>query len=80
MQRSVWRWSCRGPRAPSRLARFAASLGNVERVDVLPFHALGAAKYSELGLEYPCAGVTPPSAAQVSRVRAAFTDVGLPAV
>jgi pyruvate formate lyase activating enzyme len=62
------------------LARFAASLGNVERVDVLPFHALGAAKYSALGLEYPCAGVTPPSAAQVSRVRAAFADAGLLAV
>jgi pyruvate formate lyase activating enzyme len=64
----------------AELARFAASLGNVERVDVLPFHALGAAKYSALGLDYPCAGVTPPSAAQVSRVRAAFTDAGLLAV
>lgn len=64
----------------AELARFAASLGNVERVDVLPFHALGAAKYSALGLDYPCAGVTPPSAAQVSRVRAAFADAGLLAV
>ena len=70
----------RRPGDIAELARFAASLGNVERVDVLPFHALGAAKYSALGLDYPCAGVTPPSAAQVSRVRAAFTDAGLPAV
>ncbi|NUR30204.1 MAG: pyruvate formate lyase-activating protein, partial [Catenulispora sp.] len=29
----------------SGVARFAASLGNVERVDVLPFHKLGAGKY-----------------------------------
>ena len=33
------------------LAEFVASLGNVERVDVLPFHTLGAAKYAALGLE-----------------------------
>ena len=59
------------------LARFTASLGNVERVDVLPFHALGAAKYAALGLDYPCAAVTPPDAGQVDRVRAAFTAAGL---
>jgi pyruvate formate lyase activating enzyme len=62
------------------LARFTASLGNVERVDVLPFHTLGAAKYTALGLNYPCAGVTPPSAEQISEARAAFTAAGLHAV
>ena len=49
------------------LAPFAASLGNVERVDVLPFHTLGAPKYSALGLDYPCGAVVPPSADQVRR-------------
>ncbi|WP_315903632.1 hypothetical protein [Streptomyces rhizosphaerihabitans] len=29
----------------------AASLGNVSRVDVLPFHRLGAAKWEQLGME-----------------------------
>jgi pyruvate formate lyase activating enzyme len=62
------------------LARFTASLGNVERVDVIPFHTLGAAKYAALGLGYPCAGVTPPAAEQISQARAAFTAVGLHAV
>ena len=62
------------------LARFTASLGNVERVDVLPFHTLGAAKYAALGLDYPCAGVAPPTAGQISQARAAFTAVGLLAV
>ena len=62
------------------LARFIASLGNVERVDVLPFHLLGAAKYAALGLDYPCAEVTPPTAGQIDRVRAVFTAAGLHAV
>ena len=62
------------------LARFVASLGNVERVDVLPFHTLGAAKYTALGLDYPCAEVTPPTAGQIDQARAAFTTAGVPAV
>src|SRR3954453_9386636 len=37
------------------IAEYAASLGNVERVDVLPFHKLGASKYDALGIPYPCA-------------------------
>ena len=62
------------------LARFTASLGNVERVDVLPFHTLGAAKYAALGLDYPCARVALPTTEQISQARAAFTAVGLHAV
>ena len=62
------------------LARFTASLGNVEQVDVLPFHTLGAAKYTALGLDYPCATAAPPTAEQISQARAAFTAVGLHAV
>jgi pyruvate formate lyase activating enzyme len=62
------------------LAEFTASLGNVERVDVLPFQRLGAAKYTALGLAYPCAGVTPPDAGQIDRARAVFTAAGLRAV
>jgi pyruvate formate lyase activating enzyme len=59
------------------VAGFTASLGNVERVDILPFHTLGAAKYAALGLPYPCGEVHPPTARQVDRVRAAFTAAGL---
>jgi len=55
----------------------AGTLGNVERVDVLPFHTLGAAKYAALGLPYPCGEVHPPTARQIDRVRAAFTAAGL---
>ncbi|HVQ89723.1 MAG TPA: pyruvate formate-lyase-activating protein [Mycobacteriales bacterium] len=59
------------------LARFCAGLGNVERVDVLPFHSLGAAKYAALGLPYPAAGVRPPDADLLARVRGQFAATGL---
>src|SRR5215472_11664611 len=36
-----------------RIARFAATLGNVDRVEVLPFHQLGRFKWKELGIRYP---------------------------
>jgi pyruvate formate lyase activating enzyme len=36
----------------SQIARFAAGLGNVERVEVLPFHQMGRFKWRELGLKY----------------------------
>lgn len=59
------------------LAAFAASLGNVERVDVLPFHSLGAAKYEALGLPFPCAGTRAPDDALLERVRGQFATAGL---
>ena len=35
-----------------QIAKFAGELGNVQRVDVLPFHQMGQFKWKELGLEY----------------------------
>ncbi len=61
------------------VARFAASLGNVERVDVLPFHKLGAAKYTALGIPFPLEGTPTPSAWQVEQARALFAAEGLTA-
>ncbi|MGX1545958.1 pyruvate formate-lyase-activating protein [Streptomyces adustus] len=62
------------------VASFAASLGNVSRVDVLPFHKLGAAKWEELGMEFTLADTPVPTAAQVSEARSVFTSYGLYAV
>ena len=36
----------------ARTAAFAAGLGNVERVDVLPFHQMGRYKWQKLGMNY----------------------------
>src|SRR6185503_9900843 len=36
----------------TQIAKFAAGLGNVERVDVLPFHQMGRFKWKELNLDY----------------------------
>ena len=61
------------------VARFAAGLGNVERVDVLPFHQMGRFKWKELGLEYHLEDVAPPPADAVERACAAFRAEGLKA-
>lgn len=59
------------------LARFAAGLGNIERVDVMPFVQHGGAKWREQGLDYPLAGVEPPSAEALDQVRDLFRAEGL---
>jgi pyruvate formate lyase activating enzyme len=61
------------------VARFAAALGNVERVDVLPFHKLGAAKYAALAIPFPLAGTPEPTAVQVREAIKHFAAAGLTA-
>ena len=62
------------------VASFAASLGNVSRVDILPFHRLGAAKYEALGERFPLADTPSPTPEQVAAARGIFTAEGLNAV
>jgi pyruvate formate lyase activating enzyme len=64
----------------ARLADFAAGLGNIERVDVLPFHQLGRFKWERLGMAYPLKDATPPPKETVDRVIARFQAAGLKAV
>ena len=59
------------------LAIFAAGLGNVERVDVLPFHKLGEHKWRDLGLSYRLERVRPPSEELLARTRETFRTAGL---
>ncbi len=65
------------PEEVAQIARFAAGLGNVERVDVLPFHQMGRFKWKELGLKYELDDVQPPSPAAVELVCAVFRGAGL---
>ncbi len=54
-----------------------ASLPNVERVDVLPFHQLGRSKYDRLGIPFPLADTPTPAPDQVAAARAVFATRGL---
>ena len=64
----------------ARIADFAAGLGNVERVDVLPFHQMGRFKWKELGLDYTLEDTEPPTPELVERTLAQFRAAGLKAV
>lgn len=59
------------------IARFSGSLGNVERVDVLPFHQMGRFKWHNLGIDYTLDSVEPPAADLIEKACAAFRAVGL---
>jgi pyruvate formate lyase activating enzyme len=63
----------------AEIARFAADLGNVERVEVLPFHQLGLFKWKELKLDYALEDVEPPTVEAVERACALFRAEGLKA-
>ncbi|HEU4650556.1 MAG TPA: pyruvate formate-lyase-activating protein [Croceibacterium sp.] len=63
----------------AQLAAFAAGLGIVERVEVLPFHQLGQYKWDKLGLDYHLKGVPMPTREQVDAAIAIFAERGLKA-
>ena len=62
-----------------RIASFAAGLGNVERVDVLPFHQLGRFKWEKLAIDYALRDTQPPPRATIDEAVARFRTVGLQA-
>lgn len=66
------------PENIEQLADFVASLQNVDRFEVLPFHQLGMGKWEELGIPYQLRDVLPPPNEQVAEVLEIFRSRGLP--
>jgi pyruvate formate lyase activating enzyme len=58
------------------IARFVAPMKNVEWVEVLPFHQMGAFKWQAFGLEYELSDTQPPSPELMARVLGQFRDAG----
>ena len=52
-----------------RLKAFLDTLKTVEKVEVLPYHTLGIAKYRSLGIAYPLEGVRPPEKERIKNAR-----------
>ena len=61
----------------AQIAKFVAQLGNVQRVDVLPFHQMGKFKWKELKLDYTLEDVKPPAAEVIQIVCEQFRVRGL---
>lgn len=58
------------------LRKFIDTLTNVERVEVLPYHTLGAFKWKELGIPYKLEGIDPPDAQRVQNAKNILGAVG----
>lgn len=65
------------PEDMAKSAAFAASLGNVERVEVLPFHQMGRYKWERLGREYTLKDTQPPTPEATEAACAVWRAAGL---
>jgi pyruvate formate lyase activating enzyme len=65
------------PKDLAGIAEFAAGLGNVERVEVLPFHQMGKFKWERLGLKYTLEHAVAPTVEEAERACAVFRKAGL---
>ena len=65
------------PEEMEAVADFGASLGVIERAEILPFHQMGRYKWERLGLNYKLAGTQSPSQEAVANAIAIFRDAGL---
>ena len=60
-----------------KIAGFGASLGVVERAEILPFHQMGKYKWEKLGIAYTLAATEPPTPEAVDRAIGIFKAAGL---
>lgn len=61
----------------ARLAEFIRPMRNIERVEILPFHNMGAWKWQRLGLPYALADTAPPNPDDIRTAQRAFREVGM---
>ncbi len=52
-----------------QLKDFLKTLKTIKKVEVLPYHTMGEAKYEKLGIPYALKGVNPPSGERVENAR-----------
>jgi pyruvate formate lyase activating enzyme len=67
------------PEEMEAVAGFGASLGVVERAEILPFHQMGRYKWERLELDYHLAHTEPPTGESVAKAVAIFREAGLDA-
>lgn len=52
-----------------KLGEFVATLDNVLKFEILPYHKLGVYKYEALGYDYPLKGIEPPTEDRVENAK-----------
>jgi len=62
------------------LAEFVATLPNVERMEILPFHKMGEGKYRQNGIPYRLTHTPVPTEGQVEEARRIFASCGVDAI
>ena len=63
--------------AISKMATYVKKLGNVERVEVLPFHKMGEYKWEALEMDYQLLDIPEPDQASIIKTKALFEAEGL---
>jgi len=63
--------------AIQKMADYVKKLGNVERVEVLPFHKMGEYKWEAMDMDYELFDIEEPTAEEVSVTRSQFQEAGL---
>lgn len=59
-----------------RLGQFIQGMQNIEKVELLPYHRLGAHKWETLGYEYELAEVNPPTTESLEHIKAILEGYG----
>ena len=63
--------------AISKMGAYARRLGNVERIEVLPFHKMGEYKWEAMGRDYRLYDIQEPTPDMVARAKTRFEDEGV---